>query len=64
MMAQALTGPEHDVIRLRFGFDDGRDRSFAEVGREMGLTRQRVCQVEKRALAKLEKMTSKLCCDN
>jgi RNA polymerase sigma factor (sigma-70 family) len=64
MMAQVLTRREHDVIRLRFGFDDGHDRSFAEVGREMGLTRQRVCQVEKRALAKLEKMTSKLCNDN
>ena len=60
MMAQVLTRREHEVIKLRFGFDDGCDRSFAEVGREMGLTRQRVCQVEKHALAKLEKMSDRL----
>ncbi len=60
LMAQALTRRERDVISLRFGFKDGKDRSFAEVGREVGLTRQRVCQVEKQALAKLGKITERM----
>lgn len=60
IMKQTLTRREHDVISLRFGIKDGQDRSFAEVGRVMGLTRQRVCQVEKQALKKLEKMTERL----
>jgi RNA polymerase sigma factor (sigma-70 family) len=59
MLAQSLTSRERDVISLRFGFSDGNGRSFSEVGREMGLTRQRVCQVEKQALAKLEQVTEK-----
>ncbi len=59
VMTQALTPREREVIMLRFGFDDGKNRSFAEVGRQMGLTRQRVCQVEKHALAKLEKMSDR-----
>ena len=59
MMAQSLTSREREVISLRFGFRDGSGKSFSEVGREMGLTRQRVCQVEKQALAKLEQVTEK-----
>lgn len=59
IMNQSLTRREHDVISLRFGFNDGQHRSFAEVGRVMGLTRQRVCQVEKQALEKLGKVTSR-----
>jgi RNA polymerase sigma factor (sigma-70 family) len=59
MMAQSLTSREQEVISLRFGFRDGSEKSFSEVGREMGLTRQRVCQVEKQALAKLGRMTEK-----
>jgi len=57
MMNQALTRRERDVISMRFGFKDGKSCSFAAIGREMGLTRQRVCQVEKRAMSKLEKMS-------
>lgn len=60
MMKQTLTRRESDVISLRFGIKDGQDRSFAEVGRVMGLSRQRVCQVEKQALEKLEKVTRHL----
>ena len=59
MIAQSLTSREREVISLRFGFHDGSARSFSEVGREMGLTRQRVCQVEKQALAKLGQVTEK-----
>ncbi len=60
IMSQALTRREHDVISLRFGMEDGEDRSLAEVGRVMGLTRQRVCQVEKQALEKLGKVTHRM----
>lgn len=59
MMAQSLTSREQEVISLRFGFRDGSEKSFSEVGREMGLTRQRVCQIEKQALAKLGQMSEK-----
>jgi RNA polymerase sigma factor (sigma-70 family) len=59
MMAQSLTSREREVISLRFGFQDGSEKSFSEVGRVMGLTRQRVCQVEKQALAKLGQMSEK-----
>ena len=60
ILKQSLTRRERDVISLRFGFKDGQDRSFAEVGRVMGLSRQRVCQVEKQALQKLSKSTQRL----
>ncbi len=59
IMAQSLTSREREVISLRFGFQDGFEKSFSEIGREMGLTRQRVCQVEKQALAKLGHVTEK-----
>ena len=45
--------PEQDVIRLRFGFDDGRPRTLEEVGRAFGVTRGRIRQIEARAMAKL-----------
>ncbi|MFT7633839.1 MAG: RNA polymerase sigma factor (sigma-70 family) [Mariniblastus sp.] len=62
MMDQVLTRREHRVISLRFGFDHGENRSFAEVGREMGLTRQRVCQVAKQAMLKLVKLAENMDC--
>jgi RNA polymerase primary sigma factor len=55
LMDQALNKREHAVISLRFGFADGKDRSLAEVGREMGITRERVRQVEKQAMEKLSR---------
>ena len=45
--------PEQDVIRLRFGLDDGRPRTLEEVGRAFGVTRERIRQIENRTLAKL-----------
>ena len=45
--------PEQDVIRLRFGLDDGRPRTLEEVGRTFGVTRERIRQIEKKALARL-----------
>jgi RNA polymerase primary sigma factor len=49
----SLDGREQRVIRLRFGLDDGRPRTLEEVGREFGLTRERIRQIESHALRKL-----------
>jgi RNA polymerase primary sigma factor len=49
----SLDGREQRVIRLRFGLDDGHARTLEEVGREFGLTRERIRQIESRALRKL-----------
>jgi len=50
-----LTGQEREVLRLRFGLTDGQDRTLEQVGRELGITRERVRQVERNAKAKLLK---------
>jgi RNA polymerase primary sigma factor len=41
------------VLQLRFGLDDGRQRTLEEVGREFGVTRERIRQLEAKALRKL-----------
>ena len=41
------------MLRLRFGLDDGHTRTLEEVGREFGLTRERIRQIESIALRKL-----------
>jgi RNA polymerase sigma factor (sigma-70 family) len=48
-----LSQREQAVIRLRFGLDDGRQRTLDEVGREFGLSRERIRQIEKVTLLKL-----------
>jgi RNA polymerase sigma factor (sigma-70 family) len=48
-----LSQREQAVIRLRFGLDDGRQRTLDEVGREFGLSRERIRQIEKMTLHKL-----------
>ena len=48
-----LTDREKKVVRLRFGLDDGRPRTLEEVGREFGVTRERIRQIESKTLAKL-----------
>jgi RNA polymerase sigma factor RpoD-like protein len=49
----SLDGREEHVLRLRFGLDDGRPRTLEEVGKEFGLTRERIRQIESHALRKL-----------
>ncbi len=48
-----LTPREEKVLRLRFGLDDGRQRTLEEVGREFNVTRERIRQIEAKALRKL-----------
>ena len=48
-----LTLREKEVIRLRFGLDDGRTRTLEEVGRQFRITRERIRQIEAKALRKL-----------
>ncbi|MBI1757193.1 MAG: sigma-70 family RNA polymerase sigma factor [Fimbriimonas ginsengisoli] len=55
-----LTGRERDVVRLRFGLDDGRSRTLEEVGTELNVTRERVRQIELRAMKKLRHIGQEL----
>lgn len=48
-----LTDREENVLRLRFGLNDGRTRTLEEVGRVFGVTRERIRQIESKALRKL-----------
>jgi len=50
---KSLTAREEKVLRLRFGLDDGRQRTLEEVGREFNVTRERIRQIEAKALRKL-----------
>ena len=49
----SLNDRERKVIELRFGLIDGRPRTLEEVGREFGVTRERIRQIEHKTLAKL-----------
>jgi len=54
-MLSALTEREQKIIRLRFGLEDGRNHTLEEVGQEFAVTRERIRQIEAKALAKLRK---------
>mgnify|MGYP005849095457 CR=1 FL=1 len=53
----SLNDREKEVIRLRFGLTDGHPRTLEEVGREFGVTRERIRQIESKTLAKLRHPT-------
>lgn len=57
MVLQGLTDREEKVLRLRFGLYDGRTRTLEEVGREFNVTRERIRQIEAKALRKLKHPT-------
>lgn len=50
---QTLTQREEKVLKLRFGLEDGRNRTLEEVGKEFNVTRERIRQIEAKALRKL-----------
>ena len=52
-MLDTLTEREQKVLRLRFGMNDGRARTLEEVGKEFDVTRERIRQIEAKALRKL-----------
>lgn len=53
LMMDILTPRERDVLKMRFGLDDGEEKSLAEIGRKLELSRERVRQIEAKALTKL-----------
>jgi RNA polymerase primary sigma factor len=54
---QELNDREQQVVRLRFGLEDGQIRTLEEVGKEFGVTRERIRQIESKTLAKLRHPT-------
>ena len=52
-MLETLTEREQKVLKLRFGLVDGRPRTLEEVGKEFNVTRERIRQIEAKALRKL-----------
>jgi RNA polymerase primary sigma factor len=54
-MLGALTEREQKILKLRFGLEDGRNHTLEEVGQEFSVTRERIRQIEAKALAKLRK---------
>ena len=60
LLAKNLTERERGVLYLRFGMDDGTPRTLEEVGKHFGVTRERIRQIESKALKKLKKAAPSL----
>jgi RNA polymerase sigma factor (sigma-70 family) len=54
-MLKAITGREAEILRLRYGLQDGKPMTLKEIGEKLDLTRERVRQIEKEALRKLQR---------
>lgn len=52
---QAITPQQQQIIQLRYGLEDGQIQSFAAIGRELNLSRERVRQIESKAIQKLKR---------
>ena len=50
---------ESKILKMRFGLDDGRAKTLEEVGEHFGVTRERICQIQERALEKTRMMMEK-----
>jgi len=59
-LLSSLGARERDILRLRFGLDRGEPRTLEEVGAELNLTRERIRQIERSALAKLRQPVAAL----
>ena len=53
---EELTDRQRTVLRLRFGMDDGISRSLEQVAKELGISKERVRQIERQAMDKLQKI--------
>ena len=53
LLLKVLTPREEKVVRMRFGLDDGRGQTLEQIGEKMGVTRERIRQIEEMALAKI-----------
>ena len=53
-----LNSQEIEVIKMRYGFDDGTFKTLKEVGKVLGMTRQRVQQIEQKAFGKIRRKYS------
>lgn len=53
-LLEKLSSKQRDIIRLRFGFENGQTKTLEEIGQIMGVTRERIRQIEKKALERLK----------
>ena len=58
-LLNVLNSKERQIIRLRFGIEDGKEKTLLEIGNMFGLSKERVRQLESRALYKLKR-----CCNS